>query len=203
MMRNLFLVAGAAQPSPRWHDAFPDALSLTKDVAITKRAEADIVWLGTAAPDWNDLLAAIPRLFTGAAAVVVSNIPNEREAMLALNSGAHGYCNGWASPTQLRAIAQVVNSGGYWIGPELMNYLIETANKKLPALEELPKELSGREAEVAREVAAGRANKEIAASLGITERTVKAHMGAIFTKLSVRNRLQLMLRLRGSAAKGS
>ncbi|MDR1229063.1 MAG: response regulator transcription factor [Azoarcus sp.] len=200
MMRNLFLVAGAAQPSPRWREAFPDALSLTQDVAITARAEADIVWLGTAAPDWEGLLAAIPRLFAGAVAVVVSNIPNEHEALRALKSGAHGYCNGWASPVQLRAVAQVVDRGGYWIGPELMSCLIKAANKKLLALEELPKELSEREAEVAREVAIGRSNKEIAASLGITERTVKAHMGAIFTKLGVRDRLQLVLRLRGGVA---
>ncbi|MDR2093203.1 MAG: response regulator transcription factor [Azoarcus sp.] len=199
-MRNLFLVVGAAQPSPRWHEAFPDAQSLTQDVALTARTQADIVWLGTAAPGWERLLAAIPGVFGGAAAVVVSNIPNEREALLALKSGAHGYCNGWASPRQLQAVAQVVNRGGYWIGSELMNYLIKTANKKLPALGELPEELSEREAEVAREVATGRSNKEIAASLGITERTVKAHMGAIFAKLGVRDRLQLVLRLRGGSA---
>lgn len=197
-MRNLFLVAGMAQPSPRWRDAFPDGLSLTRDVAATAQAKADIVWLGTTAPGWDNLLAAALRLFAGVRAVVVSNTPNEREAMLALKVGAHGYCHAWAPPEQLREVAQVVGRGGYWIGPELMFRLIDVVNKVFPALEELPRELSGREAEVAREVAAGRSNKEIAAFLGITERTVKAHLGAIFTKLGVRDRLQLALRLRGS-----
>jgi DNA-binding NarL/FixJ family response regulator len=198
MMRNLFLVAGAAEPSPRWRDAFPDALSLTQDVAVTAQTEVDIVWLSTVSPNWSSLLAAVPRQFAGAAVIVVSNVPNAREALLALKAGAHGYCHGWASPAQLRTVAQVVGCGGYWIGQELMSHLIKTVNKEAPALEklQLPGELSEREAEVAREVMTGRSNKEIAASLGITERTVKAHMGAIFAKLDVRDRLQLVLRLR-------
>jgi DNA-binding NarL/FixJ family response regulator len=51
-------------------------------------------------------------------------------------------------------------------------------------------ELSGREAEVTGLVADGLANKEIAGLLGITEGTVKAHLGAAFSKLGVRNRTQ-------------
>ncbi|MDR3213511.1 MAG: response regulator transcription factor [Azoarcus sp.] len=195
-MRNLFLVAGMVQPSPRWREAFPDGLSLTRDVAATARVRADVVWLGTGTPGWDSLLAAALRLFTGAVAVVLSNAPNEREAMLALKAGARGYCHAWASPEQLREVAQVVRRDGYWIGPDLMLRLIGVVNKALPAVDDLPKELSEREAEVAREVTAGRSNKEIAAVLGITERTVKAHLGAIFTKLGVRDRLQLALRLR-------
>jgi DNA-binding NarL/FixJ family response regulator len=55
---------------------------------------------------------------------------------------------------------------------------------------------------VADEVVQGRTNKEIAVTLGITERTVKAHLGAIFAKLGVRDRLQLALRLRSRAPAG-
>ncbi len=59
--------------------------------------------------------------------------------------------------------------------------------------------LSAREAQVARTVLAGRSNKEVAAQLFISERTVKAHLGAVFEKLGVRDRLQLVLRLAASA----
>jgi len=52
---------------------------------------------------------------------------------------------------------------------------------------------------VARVVSAGRSNKEVAAQLFISERTVKAHLGAVFEKLGVRDRLQLVLRLAASA----
>ncbi len=42
-------------------------------------------------------------------------------------------------------------------------------------------------------VAEGRSNKEVARQLDITERTVKAHLGAVFRKLGVRDRMQLVL----------
>jgi DNA-binding NarL/FixJ family response regulator len=198
MMRNLFLVAGMARPSPRWVAAFADGVSFTHDVAVSAGVKADVIWLSTAAVGWGELLAETLRQFAGTAVVLVSNTPNEREALAALSAGAHGYCHAWASPEQLREVAQVVSRGGYWLGTELMSQLIGEVGKIRPMLDELPKELSEREMEVSREVVAGHSNKEIAASLGITERTVKAHLGAIFAKLGVRDRLQLALRLTAS-----
>jgi DNA-binding NarL/FixJ family response regulator len=56
-----------------------------------------------------------------------------------------------------------------------------------------------REAQVARAVAVGRSNKEVADLLFISERTVKAHLSAVFEKIGVRDRLQLVLRLAASA----
>lgn len=55
------------------------------------------------------------------------------------------------------------------------------------------KQLTSREKAVALEVAKGATNKEIARTLNITERTVKAHLGSAFNKLNVRDRLQLVL----------
>jgi len=57
--------------------------------------------------------------------------------------------------------------------------------------------LSAREHQVAQAVARGGTNKEIARAMGITERTVKAHLSAIFEKLGVRDRLQLSLIVNG------
>jgi len=198
MMLNLFLVAGAVTPSTRWKDAFADGVYLTWDIAVSARIKPDIVWLNVHAPGWKELLANALRQFGDAPVVVVSNIPNEREAMSAMVAGAHGYCHAWSSPEQLREVAQVVSRGGYWVGQALMARLIGVVTKNQPVLDELPGELSEREAEVAREVVAGRSNKEIARALGITERTVKAHLGAVFAKLGVRDRLQLALRLTGN-----
>jgi len=201
MMRNLFLVAGAVTPSTRWRDAFADGVYVTWDVAVSARIKADVIWLNALATDWKELLANVLQQFADVPVVVVSNIPNEREAMSAMVAGARGYCHAWSSPEQLREVAQVVNRGGYWVGQALMTRLIGVVTKSQPTLDELPGDLSEREAEVAREVIAGHSNKEIARVLGITERTVKAHMGAIFAKLGVRDRLQLALRLTGNKEK--
>ncbi|MDP3828327.1 MAG: helix-turn-helix transcriptional regulator, partial [Polaromonas sp.] len=62
------------------------------------------------------------------------------------------------------------------------------------------KDLTDREKEVAATLAAGASNKEIARALGITERTVKAHVGAILEKLHVRDRLQLSLIVNGQSS---
>jgi two-component system nitrate/nitrite response regulator NarL len=54
---------------------------------------------------------------------------------------------------------------------------------------------TSREAQVALHLAQGRPNKEIASNLGITERTVKFHVGQIFIKLAVDNRIDASRRL--------
>ena len=56
-------------------------------------------------------------------------------------------------------------------------------------------ELTGREQMVAEQVALGASNREIAEKLEITERTVKAHLSAIFAKLGARDRVQLALKM--------
>ena len=65
-----------------------------------------------------------------------------------------------------------------------------------PALEVL----SQRERQVAEAASRGSTNKEIARTMGITERTVKAHLSAAFDKLGVRDRMQLSLLVNGVEA---
>ena len=60
--------------------------------------------------------------------------------------------------------------------------------------------LTDREITVARYAASGQANAQIAEALGITERTVKAHLSAVFEKLGVSDRLQLALLVHGISA---
>src|SRR5439155_25689548 len=63
--------------------------------------------------------------------------------------------------------------------------------------------LTEREREIALLVGGGAANKEIAAHLGVTERTVKAHLTAIFRKIGVNDRLRLALLLNGVSHNGA
>jgi len=86
------------------------------------------------------------------------------------------------------------------VGPELMRRLrTALAGQRAPAQSEADQlvALSRREKEVALAAAAGASNKEIARALGITERTVKAHLSAIFKSLGIRNRVQLSVLVNG------
>jgi two-component system, NarL family, nitrate/nitrite response regulator NarL len=63
-----------------------------------------------------------------------------------------------------------------------------------------PHDLSAREREVVELIAGGGSNKEIAERLGITERTVKAHLTSVFQKLGLSSRLQLAVRMLSGAS---
>ena len=121
------------------------------------------------------------------------------QAAACLAAGASGYCNTHAAPAVLQQIAAVVAQGGLWLGADLLQRLMGSAatllarqQPRATGAEELDA-LTERELEVARLVAAGTSNREIASRLGITERTVKAHLGAIFAKTATRSRLALAL----------
>ncbi|GHT87109.1 helix-turn-helix transcriptional regulator [Betaproteobacteria bacterium] len=197
-MRNLFLITEKVQPSLRWLQAFPDGVLSSLQAAVAHHKPADIVWVSTEADDWIMLFAKARGAFPRSAIVVVSNQPDIREVISALSAGARGYCHAWASPEQLSEVAAVVSLGGYWLGPELLSRIVTVIGRELPPdPEAMPGILTAREAEVARCIAAGLSNKEIATRIGVTERTVKAHLGFVFAKLGVRDRLQLAVRLSG------
>lgn len=162
----------------------------------------DIVWLRLRGevPFREQLLAAREQV-AQYPYVVMSDMPNDDEALAVFALGARGYCNSHASAAVLQQIASVVSQGGLWIGASLMQRMVAmSAQATLPAPKMPGKDLTAlltqRELEVARIVVSGASNKEVASQLGIAERTVKSHVGAIFEKLGVRDRLQLALLIR-------
>ena len=196
-MTNLFVCSPTVQPSERWLAAFPDGVrGGVADVSTAARPH-DVVWVASAHHGWAALIAGFGRALPQSPIVVVTMAPEADEAVLALERGARGYCHALAVPSLLREVSLVAQHGGLWVGPELMARVVDAAGRTLSGGAEraLPDNLSPREAEVAREAARGFTNKEIAAKLGITDRTVKAHLGAVFEKLGVRDRLQLVLRI--------
>ena len=136
-------------------------------------------------------------------AILLCDEPNESLVMQALALGAAGCCNTHAAPDVLRQVALVVSNGGLWVGQSVLRKLIGATSHRLGQRPPQGKNddwsglLSEREVQVARLVASGSSNREIADHLMITERTVKAHLTAIFEKLGLRDRLQLSLRING------
>lgn len=187
---------------PHWKEAFPTALCQTFEVA-NAHVVPSMLWVRLRQSEniGEQLLAAQARQ-PGVPLVALSDIPGDQEGREAFAAGARGYCNAHAQPAVLRQVAAVVLQGGMWIGEDFMQRLIAVANTvpatefKAPAALDWESKLTDREQQVALEVARGASNKEIAKRLGITERTVKMHLGAVFAKLEVRDRLQLSLLVR-------
>jgi len=199
MKRHLFLTE-RPQPIPRWIEAFPDALLLCgQEMHATEPAslpQASIIWLHTSGDDRavSSWVRAIKAASQNAPVVVLSNVPEDEQGLAALAAGASGYCSALTLPAVLHQVASVVAHGGIWVGPQLMQRLMQgLATRTNEANEPALDKLSQRERQVAEAVARGSTNKEIARVMGITERTVKAHLSAAFEKLGVRDRMQLSL----------
>ncbi|XKE47156.1 response regulator transcription factor [Halomonas organivorans] len=182
---------------PRWREAFPDAERLDPSQARTRVQAGDRVWVMASLEQWPALVTALSR--RGAILSVLSYRPESREAFLALSAGARGYAHALSSPELLRQLETVVTHQGIWVWPELMSQVVGGAFRALGGEAGLQQGvlagLTGRERDVALAVAEGLSNKAVAGRLDITERTVKAHLGAVFRKLGIRDRMQLILKL--------
>lgn len=230
MKRHIFLTRRAEEVArwrEAFPNAEVVSYSAASTMLVSRPAEA-LVWLhlandaspGAAKPgaptrpaagderrhDGNpaDLVKLAIGIAPGCAVVALSNQLDQEEGLTCLEAGASGYTNALSNPEVLRQIAMVVENGGLWVGPELLGRLRTSLGRMQPNqlrnIEARLAALSPREREVALAVAAGASNKEVARDMGITERTVKAHLTAIFERLGVRDRMQLALLVNGTGA---
>lgn len=205
MSQAFYLVPapGTEAPSPRWGSAFPDGVAAHWSHLLGAVRPGDTVWVPVATPDWEARVAELLAQRPGVLAVVVSTVLQDPEGLRALNVGARGYCHQLAVPAVFKEVRQVVEHGGLWVGPELVQRLMHATREVLQRSPNAPlpkvdlSGLSDRERQVAQAVASGQSNKEVADQLHISERTVKAHLGVVFEKLGVRDRVQMVLLLSG------
>jgi DNA-binding NarL/FixJ family response regulator len=132
--------------------------------------------------------------------VALSGQPDEKEGLAALKMGALGYCDRAIAPALLRKALEAVQNGEVWVGRKLTSHLLEELSALNEALGEraspgdIDRRLEGltpRERAIVAELGAGASNKEIAQKFAVTERTVKAHLTAVFRKLGISGRLQV------------
>jgi two-component system, NarL family, nitrate/nitrite response regulator NarL len=132
---------------------------------------------------------------------------DDREGMAAIRAGARGYCELQVGPVMLKKMVARVQQGEIWISRKAIARMIAaltpaTAYHQEPTspggqsegLEGYPLvQLTLLKREIASLVARGANNKQIAHELHLAEKTVKAHLTAIFRRLRISNRLQLAL----------
>ena len=116
-------------------------------------------------------------------------------ALQALKSGARGILGKSATVETLLKAVRVVHEGEVWASKRVLTLTVEelAARGLSPRQAEpsIKNRLSEREQEIARLIASGLRNKEVADRLAITEATVKAHLTHVFQKLMLRSRGQL------------
>lgn len=143
----------------------------------------------------SEVPAGIP---AGLQVVVASTHPGDPEGQRALVAGAQGYVHAYMPVQGLDRVLRHVMAGEIWVGKSMLSRMLSQIGQAAPELtQDWAHGLTARERDVARYVALGHTNQSIADSLGITERTVRAHISAIFEKLGVTDRLMLALRVHG------
>ncbi len=211
------IVLASSDPAlrERWSGVVPDGATSAQQraeleallsahhpqVLLLDLALADLGGAGGAA----DLIGRYP----ATRVVIMSRSPNEDEGIAALRAGARGYCNVYIDPRLLEKVVGTVQAGEVWAGRKLIDRLVQmivssTAPRNPSNIDTSAFDaLTPREREIAVLVGEGVSNKVIARRLDITERTVKAHLGAVFSKLGIPGRLQLALLVTGRAERAS
>lgn len=157
-------------------------------VALVARLRPDVVLLDLELPDL-DGVAAIPQMkvvLPSVEVLVFTAYDTDDRVLGAIRSGARGYLLKGASSDEIARGIRSVAAGGSYLEPRVASKLVaEVSAPRRSAIA-----LSARELEVLRLVADGLPTKQIAASLSISERTVKFHVNSIFHKLGADNRAQ-------------
>ena len=145
-----------------------------------------------------DAFSEIRRSYNSIRILLLSDRPDEEEGLTFIKLGISGYGNTYISTARLSEAVNVITHGAVWLGQKVMQRLIletyaRAKEKAASNSEEKLKKLTKREREIAELVAQGQSNLEVAANLGITERTVKAHLSSVYEKTKTGSRLNLAL----------
>lgn len=155
--------------------------------AIT-RLRPDVALLDIRMPRMNGLDVA-KQIAPQVPTVMVTTFNDDAYVDTALDYGARGYLLKDSGPELLIEAVRSAYRGDVLISPEVLSLLLARRSKLHDTPSELP--LTSRELEVARLIAHGRTNQEIAADLFISLSTVKTHVARIQDRLLVRNRVEI------------
>jgi DNA-binding NarL/FixJ family response regulator len=164
---------------------------------LVARLAPDVVLLDIAMPGENgiDATRAIKEIAPAAVVIILSLYDDVQYVEAALEAGAAGYFLKTVKGSDLATAVRSAHQGDTVLGPEVAEKVFGRLQPRFrgadqPAAWQQP---SPRETEVLALVARGAANKEIAKSMGLSVRTVEAHLRNIFAKLLVGSRTEAVV----------
>jgi two-component system response regulator NreC len=158
--------------------------------------QPDVIVLDVSMPDLDGAVAAeqIQRESPDVRVLVLTRHADQGYLRRMLRAGAVGYVIKKTAADQLIYAIRSVANGGVFIDPSLTAILVEQVVGHSPsiAIDPLSSLLTKREAEVLHQIAWGLSNKEIAAQLGISIKTVEYHKASATHKLSLHSRAEIV-----------
>ncbi|GAA3567148.1 response regulator transcription factor [Microlunatus spumicola] len=169
-------------------------------LARLRTTPADVVLMDVRMPVLDGVEATRRLLAEGnpARVVVLTTFDLDEYVFAALKAGASGFLLKDARPDELLSAIRDVAAGDAVMAPSATRRLLDHVVPTLPGEppgrdDDRLGELTAREVEVLREIAAGATNTEIGARLYMAEGTVKTHVGRLLSKLGARDRVGLVL----------
>ena len=169
-------------------------------VAAVREHRPDVVLMDIRMAEMDGITAtaALRRLDKPPQVIVLTTFQADEQVMSALRAGASGFLVKDTPPAEIINAVRLVASGDAIISPSVTRTLLshfgdgQASDRRRAAAQRLAT-LTEREREVAAAIGAGASNAEVAASLFMSEATVKAHASRLFTKLDVANRVQIAI----------
>ena len=162
------------------------ATSVAEAEAVLRAAPIDVMVADVRLPDGTvfDLLKRVADLDPLPATLIISSFDLAQYVHAALRMGASGYILKTAPAGELLAAVRAVASGGWAFDPQLVR--MTTSAKQLG--------LSDRDRQIIAAILTGRSNDEIGMDLGISRKTVEAHISKLFMRFGVTTRVELARR---------
>ena len=170
-----------------------DVVHLAEDgkqaVELAAEDPPDVVLMDLAMPvmDGVEATRALKAAHPDVRVVVLTSLGEPERIVAAIDAGADGYLFKHAEPAEIAEAIRTAHAGGAVLDPKAARAMLDA--RSAPATPTL----TGREQQVLDLVAQGLANKQIGRRLGITERTVKAHLTRIYQAIGVQDRTQAAL----------
>lgn len=169
-------------------------------VDAVRQHRPDVVLMDIRMPQMDGIAAtaALRRLDAPPHVIVLTTFQADEQVVAALRAGASGFLVKDTPPADIINAVRLVAAGDAIVSPSVTRTLLshfgttETSERHQVAVHRLST-LTEREREVATAVGAGSSNAEIAASLFMSEATVKAHVSRLLAKLGVANRVQVAI----------
>jgi len=206
----ILIASSDTEMATRWHQLLSTTYSLYEVDVHDRRAldlclkkvpfEVLVVDLQLLGDSGVNEIASLREIQPRLNIVIMARVPDEREEISAIIFGAKAYCSFNIELTILPKVIKTVMENELWVDRKFVTRLLseieDITHAKHQEAQHLDKgiaTMTPRECEIAALVATGSSNRKIAEQLSISERTVKAHLGVIFRKIGITDRLQLAL----------
>jgi DNA-binding NarL/FixJ family response regulator len=164
----------------------------TEVVQLARETKPDVVLMDLRMPELDGAEATrlIRSELPETQVLILTTYADDESLFPALQAGARGYLTKDATAEEIEQAIRAVAAARTHLDPAIQQRLVAAVVESRPAAAELPDELTTREVEVLKLIAAGLSNTEIAAALVVSAATVKTHINHIFQKTGARDRAQ-------------